>query len=85
MEEYVYLGTEGTSAACKRCYVVFRVGKLMRGPACARCKRRNTCKPCMKKVLLKTLGEKEVKLVCEDCLYAYKDVCDLVKERNNWD
>lgn len=87
MEENVYLGTSstGVSVACKKCFNLFKVGRLKRGPACARCKTRNTCRPCMIKVMLNTLGEKEGKIVCEDCFQSYKEICELVKQRNNWD
>lgn len=67
--------------ACKSCFEVFRFS-FERGPACARCQKRNTCKECMVKVLLTTLGEKKIKSVCADCRDAYAMMCQQIKTRH---
>jgi hypothetical protein len=49
---------------------------------CSRCKKRNSCKDCLKEVRLKTLGEKDTRMLCVECLNDYRAICNTVKKKN---
>lgn len=72
------------SRRCVMCVGCMSPIGMFKARICSRCKQKNSCKECLKQVRLKTLGEKDTRLMCIVCLDEYKTICNSVKNKRDF-